>query len=139
MVNFNSESLQKNVRAQVAFFRPAFLADWLVPFILTLISHRIESVYPFERTVTKFVLADPSLSHLHTLQERCPGPLLDQLSYYLPLAFFLVIGLYRQSLQEIHHSVLALVGSRALMRIVVESVKNRAGRCNYIPSFVDAC
>mgnify|MGYP001574173230 FL=1 len=123
----------------LAWFSSALLVDWLVAIALGAASTWVERQYPFKRDVTHY-LSDPSVSWPHAAHERVPaGPssLLDLLTFYLPLLVLVLVSALRLSLHEMHHAVLALFSSRAIMRIVVECVKNRVGKLR--PDFLDRC
>ncbi|KAM0748088.1 acid phosphatase/Vanadium-dependent haloperoxidase [Meredithblackwellia eburnea MCA 4105] len=115
----------------------ALLVDWLVVIILNRISVYIESTYPYKRDV-RHQLGDINISWPMAVHERVPSyPLLDQLSFWLPFGILAAVGASRLSLHEVHHSILALWSSRAVMRITVEWIKNRVGRLR--PDFLDRC
>lgn len=112
-------------RDHLAWFRSALIVDWLVVIALTYLGYYLESVYPYERDPAHY-LGDNDLTWPHTVQERIPGgPRLDQYTYYLPFAVVVLSALRRLSLHELHHGLLVLHSSRAIMTVIVEFVKNR--------------
>ncbi|KAI5477186.1 phosphatidic acid phosphatase type 2/haloperoxidase [Pseudohyphozyma bogoriensis] len=139
MVKLNLPVWAKRITSApaLAFFTPAFIVDWVTPVVLNHISIWVEQQYPYERPVEKY-LNDATISFSHVLHERVPSyPDLDRITFWLPLGLMLLISAFRRSLHEAHHAALALVASRAIMRIVVECGKNRVGRLR--PDFLDRC
>lgn len=121
----NRRALSDFRHKHLLWFSPALMADWAVAASLVLISIRIERAYPYERAVDHY-LVDPELTWPHTWHERVPGEMLDNLTFWAPAAVCAVVAAIRASLHEFHHSLLTLYASRALMRITVEWIKNRA-------------
>ncbi|ORY88096.1 phosphatidic acid phosphatase type 2/haloperoxidase, partial [Leucosporidium creatinivorum] len=120
----------------LSWFRPALLVDWTVILVLTLISIHIESIYPYERDVGHY-LGDNDISWPHVFPERVSVRLLDHLAFKLPALLVVLISAMKLSLHDLHHSLLVLCSSRAIMRIAVEFIKNRVGRLR--PDFLDRC
>ncbi|GAA5905210.1 hypothetical protein JCM8208_000316 [Rhodotorula glutinis] len=142
MVAWHRHPVAHRIRShpQLRWLSPAILVDWLVVALLGLLSHWVERQYPYLRDPEQY-LDDPSLHFEHLYDERVPanpGGLLDQLTWYLPLAVIVVVGgLFKRSLHDVHHGLLVLSSSRAIMRLVVESLKNRVGRLR--PDFFSRC
>jgi hypothetical protein len=49
---------------------------------------------------------------------------MEWITWYLPLAVIVVIAAARKSFHDIHHGVLGLAASRAIMRLTVEFVSS---------------
>lgn len=114
-------------RAHLYWFAPALLVDWAVLVGLNAIAIYIESRNPYERDVAHY-LGDNDISWPHSWTERVPVILLDQLAFWLPAAIVALVSALRLSLHELHHSLLVLYSSRAVMRITVEWIKATVGR-----------
>ncbi|KAK4055992.1 hypothetical protein OIO90_002987 [Microbotryomycetes sp. JL221] len=71
-------------KRHLSWFSPALMVDWLVAVLLVLVSERIERSDVFERDVRHY-LHDNSVKWPHHKYERVPGPLLDKLTWWLPL------------------------------------------------------
>ncbi|GJN88923.1 hypothetical protein Rhopal_001894-T1 [Rhodotorula paludigena] len=125
---------------QLRFVSLAVLADWLVVVALGYAASWVSDQYPYERDPERYLL-DTQYQWHHVAQERVPAHLnglLDQLTWYLPGAIVILVGaLVKHSLHDIHHGLLVLQSSRAIMRLVVESLKNRVGRLR--PDFFARC
>ncbi|CEQ43138.1 SPOSA6832_05039, partial [Sporobolomyces salmonicolor] len=135
----SSHPLVHRLHRQLAFLSPALLVDWAVILALGGAARWVEHQYPYERDPAHY-LADPDVSWPHVQHERVPagpGGMLDQLTWYLPLAVMGVIGAARRSARDVHHAVMGLAASRAVMRLVVECLKNRVGRLR--PDFLARC
>lgn len=111
-------------RQHLHWFSPAIAVDWLLAVAITWLAAKVERTYPYERAVEHY-LGDVDLTWPHTWHERVPGPLLTRLAFWLPAALCAAVALVRVSLHELHHSLLVLYGSRAIMAMVVECLKNR--------------
>ncbi|GAA6039896.1 hypothetical protein JCM8097_006788 [Rhodosporidiobolus ruineniae] len=126
-----------------SWFHPALLVDWFMLYLAHLLVHHIEKRPVFQRDILHYMNPYPErdLSWPHVEHERVPahrnGPL-DQITFYAPIAVFLLVGLgLRRSLHDAHHALLGLWTSRELMRCVVEFIKNRVGRLR--PDFFARC
>ncbi|POY71856.1 hypothetical protein BMF94_5217 [Rhodotorula taiwanensis] len=124
---------------QLRWIVPALVVDWLVVVILNLISTWVERQYPYERDPARY-LDDPSLQWPVT-KERVPaGPntWLDVYTFWIPIAVVVLVGAgVKRSFHDVHHGILVFLSSRALMRIIVECLKNRVGRLR--PDFFSRC
>lgn len=69
--------------------------------------------------------------------DRSAEAMLDLITWHAPAAFLAALGAARLSLHEIHHGLLTLAASRALMRFIVELLKNAVGRLR--PDFFARC
>ncbi|GAA5873941.1 hypothetical protein JCM1840_000238 [Sporobolomyces johnsonii] len=135
----SSHPLVHRLHRQLSFLTPALLVDWAVILAVAHTARWVERQYPYERDPAHY-LADPDLSWPHVQRERVPagpGEMLDQLTWYLPLALMVAIGVARRSARDVHHAVVGLAASRAVMRLVVECLKNRVGRLR--PDFFARC
>lgn len=115
---------------QLRWIVPALVVDWLVVVILNLISTWVDRQYPYERDPARY-LDDPSLQWPVT-KERVPaGPntWLDVYTFWIPIAVVVLVGAgVKRSFHDVHHGILVFLSSRALMRIIVECLKNRVRR-----------
>ncbi|BGP39537.1 hypothetical protein JCM10450v2_003503 [Rhodotorula kratochvilovae] len=142
MLAWSTHPAARRIRThpQLRWLSPAIAVDWLVVVALGFASQWVEAQYPYERDPERY-LHDPSLHFEHVWNERVPAypnGMLDQITWYLPLAVVVVVGgLFKRSLHDVHHGVLVLSASRAIMRLVVESLKNRVGRLR--PDFFSRC
>jgi diacylglycerol diphosphate phosphatase / phosphatidate phosphatase len=116
--------LARFARAHLAWFRSALIVDWIVMVALLLLSFKVEATYPYERDVEHY-LGDNDISWKHTVIERVSVALLDDLAFKLPALLVVLIAAMKLSLHDLHHGLLALCSSRALMRLAVEGIKNR--------------
>lgn len=119
---------------------PAVVVDWIVVVALFALAQWVELQPPYARDPERY-LGDPALQWPVT-PERVPaaGPAsaFDAYTLWCPLATVLVVGgVGTRSLRDVHHGVLVLLSSRSLMRVVVESLKNRVGRLR--PDFFARC
>ncbi|GAA5969005.1 hypothetical protein JCM11641_000806 [Rhodosporidiobolus odoratus] len=146
MDNARSFHTRARTSPHLRFVHPALLVDWFVVFGLSTLAHYIERQPVYQRDPAHYLppvqaVPDPAISWPHQSVERVSayeGELLDQLTWYLPLAvFFVVGGLLRRSLHDVHHAALGLYASREGMRLIVEFIKNRVGRLR--PDFLSRC
>ncbi|GAA5880964.1 hypothetical protein JCM3774_001489 [Rhodotorula dairenensis] len=121
------------------WFAPALVVDWVVVLAVNALAQWIELQLPYRRDPERY-LHDPSLQWPLT-RERVPaGPNspFDVYTFWLPVLVVVVVGgAFKRSLHDVHHGLLVLFSSRSLMRIVVESLKNRVGRLR--PDFFARC
>ncbi|GAA6017135.1 hypothetical protein JCM11491_003272 [Sporobolomyces phaffii] len=126
------------IRRQFRFISAALLVDWIVVLLLGFLSHYIERQYPYERPLEPYL--DDPYYHFPLEREQVPagpGSKLEWLAWYLPLAVIVVVAAARRSFHDIHHGVLGLAASRAIMRLTVEFLKTQVGRLR--PSFFARC
>ncbi|GAA5855564.1 hypothetical protein JCM3766R1_000595 [Sporobolomyces carnicolor] len=128
----------RTIKRQFRFVTPALLVDWIVVALLGLASHAIERRYPYERPVEPY-LDDPQYQYPVVAEQvpSGPGSLLETLTWYFPLTVIVLVAASRKSFHDIHHGVLGLSASRAIMRLTVEFLKNQVGRLR--PSFFARC
>lgn len=119
--------LARFARDHLGWFRSALLVDWAVVAALTLISLYVESKYPYERDPGHY-LGDNDISWPHVVVERVSVRRLDDLAFKVPALIVVVIAAVKLSLHDLHHALLVLCSSRAIMRITVESLKNRVSQ-----------
>ncbi|BGP15671.1 hypothetical protein JCM10213_006158 [Rhodosporidiobolus nylandii] len=143
-----ARSLAARLRASPHFswVHPALLVDWGVVFALAYLGHYIERQPVYQRDPAHYLppvqaVPDPSISWPHQSVERVPAHpngMLDQLTWWLPMGVFLLVGgLLRRSLHDVHNAALGLCASREIMRVTVEFIKNRVGRLR--PDFLSRC
>lgn len=141
MASFSSISSSphaRRIRPQFKFVSAALLVDWILIAGLGLLSHHIERRYPYERPVEPY-LNDPQY-HYDIVEEQIPsgpGSKLEWIAWYLPLTVIVIVAAIRRSFHDIHHGVLGLASSRAIMRLTVEFLKTQVGRLR--PSFFARC
>ncbi|GAA5965605.1 hypothetical protein JCM3765_004752 [Sporobolomyces pararoseus] len=126
------------IKRQFRFVTAALLVDWIVVLLLGLLSHHIERQYPYERPVEPY-LNNPDYQY-DIVEEQIPsgpGSKLEWIAWYFPLTVIVLVAAIRKSFHDIHHGVLGLAASRAIMRLTVEFLKTQVGRLR--PSFFARC
>ncbi|GAA5912428.1 phosphatase PAP2 family protein [Sporobolomyces salmoneus] len=126
------------IKRQFRFISPALLVDWIVVALLGLLSHYIERQWPYERPVELY-LNNPDYQYA-IMKEQVPsgpGSKMEIYTWYIPLTGIVLVAAARKSFHDIHHGILGLCASRAIMRLTVEFLKNQVGRLR--PSFFARC
>ncbi|GAA6063711.1 hypothetical protein JCM10212_006825 [Sporobolomyces blumeae] len=126
------------IRRQFEFVTPALLVDWVVVLALSALARHFESRYPYARPIEPY-LGDPAYGYPVEDEQfpSGPGSVLDVVTWYAPLGVIAVVAAARRSFHDLHHGVLGLTASRAVMRTVVEFLKVQVGR--FRPSFFARC
>ncbi|GAA5840292.1 hypothetical protein JCM5353_002814 [Sporobolomyces roseus] len=128
----------RRIRRQFAFISPALLVDWIVVLLLGFLSHYIERRYPYERPLEPYI---GDLNYYYPVMKEQvpagPGSKMEWITWYLPLAVIVIVAASKRSFHDIHHGVLGLAASRAIMRLTVEFLKTQVGRLR--PSFFSRC
>ncbi|KAH9913976.1 lipid phosphate phosphatase 1 [Epithele typhae] len=93
----------------------------------------LKGMPPFER---EFDRKDPLIDHKHR-PNQISGNLTWILAFAIPITATVTLGLFRRSVHEIHHSLLALYSGRGLSQLITEFLKNRVGRLR--PDFLHRC
>ncbi|GAA5941982.1 phosphatase PAP2 family protein [Sporobolomyces koalae] len=138
MVPPATDSHTRRIKHALRFVSPALLVDWIVVLALGVVSRYIESRYPYERPLEPYL--DDPYYHYPLEPEQVPsgpGSRLEAIAWYLPLVIIVLVAAARKNLHDLHHGVLGLAASRAIMRLTVEFLKNQVGRLR--PSFFARC
>lgn len=111
------------IKRQFRFISPALLVDWIVVALLGLLSHYIERQWPYERPVELY-LNNPDYQYA-IMKEQVPsgpGSKMEIYTWYIPLTGIVLVAAARKSFHDIHHGILGLCASLAIMRLTVEFV-----------------
>jgi len=121
--SLNSSPHARTIRRQFRFISAALLVDWIIVLVLGLLSHHIQRREPYNRPIEPY-LNNPNYQYPLVKEQipSGPGSKLEWIAWYLPLTVIVLVAAGRRSFHDIHHGVLGLAASRAIMRLTVEFV-----------------
>ncbi|KAJ6619888.1 phosphatidic acid phosphatase type 2/haloperoxidase [Mycena sp. CBHHK59/15] len=111
----------------------SYVTDWIVVATLWVLSEFALHLPVFERD---FFETDPAINHPHK-HSQIGGVLNHFIALLVPAAAVSIGGIFRRSLAELHHGLLALLAGRGLARLFTDVLKNRVGRLR--PDFLARC